>query len=120
MDLGVDVVVQRTVLGTQVFRAIGKIVSEYSADNQHPRENIQCRSSLGTELAMEDKNTLLMRITAGRGFGFGNTRAEQEVLDSSRCVDVDGAGNVATVIFVVEPAVDDLEGCNLRIVDTIQ
>ncbi len=82
--------------------------------------HLQCRSSLNAELTVEHKDRLLTRVATRRRRGFVRRHAQEELLDTLGCVDVDGAWNMAAVVLIVEPAVNDVIILQLRVIDTIQ
>lgn len=69
---------------------------------------------------MENEDRLPLSLAAGARERLIDTGTEQEVFKRRRSVDVDGTGNVAAVVLVVEPAVDDGITSNMAIIHSIQ
>lgn len=56
---------------------------------------------------MEDQNRLARALAADAWGRLVDLGAEQELFESCRVVDVDGTRDVTSIVFIVEPAVDD-------------
>ena len=69
---------------------------------------------------MEHEDRLPGGIVARRRLRLVRVETEEEFLHARGRVDVDGAGDVAAVVLVVEAAVDDVELVELRIVGAIE
>ena len=82
--------------------------------------NLQCRSSLLTELAVEYENGLPGTISAQGWRRLCDALSEQEVLDTVGGVDVDCAWDVSAVVLIVEAAVDHVEVLYLGVVLTVK
>ena len=74
-------------------------------DHEGEKKHLQGWSPLGTKFAMEDEHGFLGRVAADAWLRFVLTK--EEFLDGLSSVDVNCPRNVASVIFVVETAVDD-------------
>ena len=59
---------------------------------------------------MENQHALLAPIAATARHRLARPVSKEKLLDLGRCVDVDGAADVAAGVLVVEAAVDDLVG----------
>lgn len=69
---------------------------------------------------MEDKNGLLLSVAADRRPWLGHTSAQEHLFYSRSGVHVDSARHMATVIFVIEPTVDNVKVANLVVERTVQ
>lgn len=112
VDLGIHMIVHGTILGPQMLRT----EEEVSRDER----NVLCRYSqsgraFGTKLAVEDEDSLLITITTDRRLGFEQAWSQQHLFDRSRGVDVNSTCYMATLVFVFEPTVDDVEIVDLRL-----
>ena len=81
---------------------------------------LQSRRPLQTELAVEHKDSLLGAVATDARVWFHDARAEEVFLQRGRVVDVDGAGNMAPIVLVIKPAINNLERRNFRAVRAIQ
>jgi len=74
MDLGIEHIISGTVFGTKMFCTEAQYEKIRFATTTI---NSQCRRSLGTKLAVEDKNRFSYSITADGWFWFCQARAQQ-------------------------------------------
>ena len=57
---------------------------------------------------MENEDGLSGNISADRWFRLERINTQEELFDSSGRIDVESAGDVPTVVLVIEPTVDDV------------
>lgn len=120
VDLGVDMVVQRAVLGTKMLSTAERAVSGHVIDWKRKASHSQGRRSLNAELTVENKDRLLARVAASGRARLGRPEAEKEVLDARGGVDVDSSGDVPAVVLVVEAAVDYVVSGQSGVVFTVK
>ena len=82
--------------------------------------NAQCGCPLLTELTVENQDCLLNFVSTAGWCGFRYIVAQEEALEVSRCVHVDGTTNVTAVELVIESTVDNLIRSDLVIVSSRQ
>ena len=57
---------------------------------------------------MKDENGLPRNISTDRWFRFECIGSQEKLFNSSRGIDIEGAGDVPTVVFVIKPTVNDM------------
>jgi hypothetical protein len=67
---------------------------------------------------VENQNSLFLRVATNGWFRL--LHAEQKFFHASSGVDVDGAGNMSTIVLIVKAAVDNVETRDAGIVDTVE
>jgi len=85
---GIVVTIDRAVLGTQML--------------------CKGRRAFGTEFTMEYEDTLWLTVPANAGNRLVRSCAEKVLLQLHRCIYVDCSWNVATVVFIIKSAVNNL------------
>ena len=68
----------------------------------------QCRGALYAKFTVENENSLSRDISADRWFGFERIDTQKKFFDSSGRIDVEGAGDVPTVVLIIKPTVNDV------------
>ena len=81
---------------------------------------LQRRRPLQTELAVKYKDSLLGAVTTDARGWLHDVGAEEVFLERGRVIDVDGAGNMAPIVLVIESAINNLERRYFRVVRAIQ
>lgn len=126
VDLGVVVVIEGAILRAEVLGTTQHIQYQtfrtrtITQPKVRQVDNLQGGGALDAEFAMEDQDRLAQVFATGARIRLVGIRAEQELLEGGRGVDVDSAGDVASVVFVVEPAVDDSVGGDLFVVPSVK
>lgn len=69
---------------------------------------------------MEDENSLSHGVTTRRWSGFGQTGTEKKFFNCACSVDIHGARNVSTGIFIIKSTIDNVEVDYLRIKVAVQ
>jgi hypothetical protein len=83
-------------------------------------KNVQGGRAFGTEFAVEDEDMLWSTFPAHTGSRLVCSRTKKVLLHLRRCINVDCSRDMATVIFIIESAVDNLVRRDLRIESPIQ
>lgn len=81
---------------------------------------LQSGSPLLAELAMEDNDRLLSKITTSGWFRFDHAVPKEVLLHLGLLFQVQGAMDMSTGVLVVKPAVNYVIFLDLRVVDPIQ
>lgn len=82
--------------------------------------SVQGGRAFGTELAVEDKDMLWITFPAHTGNRLVGSYTKEVLLQLRRCINVDRSGDMATVIFIIKSAIDNLIRRNLRLESSIQ
>ena len=82
-------------------------------------ENIQGRRAFGTEFAVEDEDMLWSIFPAHARSRLVGGSTKKVLLQLRRCINVDCFRDMATVIFIIKSAVDNLVRGDLRIKGSI-
>ena len=69
---------------------------------------------------MENQDMLWSTFPAYAGSWLFRTCTKEVLLQLHRCIDVDRSGDMATIIFIIKSAVNNLVRCNLRPEGSIQ
>jgi hypothetical protein len=70
--------------------------------------SVQGGRAFGTELAMENKDMLWPSFLTDARNWLVHGRTKKVLLQLYRCINVDGSWDVATIIFVIKTAVNNL------------
>jgi hypothetical protein len=68
---------------------------------------------------VEDKDHFLSRITARRRLWLGNTITEKKLVNAGSGIDVDSAGNVSAVVFIIKAAINNMKAGCLRVIKAV-
>jgi hypothetical protein len=68
---------------------------------------------------VEDKDYFLSRITARGRLWLGNTITEKKVVNASSGINIDSAGNVSAVVFIIKAAIDNMKAGYLRVIKAV-
>jgi hypothetical protein len=71
-------------------------------------QSLQGRGAFRAKFAMENENGLPGSFSADGWFRFERVGAQEKFFNSSSGIDVEGTGDVPTVVFVIEPTVDNM------------
>ena len=69
---------------------------------------------------MENENCLPGSVSAAGWFGLERVGTQKKLFDSSGRVDVEGAGDMPTIVLVIKPTVDDVVRCKLAIKHSVK
>ena len=81
---------------------------------------VQSRRAFGTELAVEDEDMLWTTFPTHAWNRLVGSDTKEVLLELRRCVDVDRSRNMATMIFIIESAIDNLVRRNFVLENSIQ
>jgi len=69
---------------------------------------VQGGGTFGTKFTVENENSLPGSISAAGWFRLERVGAQKKLFDSSGRIDVEGAGDMPTVVLIIKPAVNDV------------
>jgi hypothetical protein len=114
---GIHMMIYGTIVGAQVFGA-GGTLTKLERDEQR---DSQCRCPLRTKFTVENQDSLLRTVSTNRRFRFSQAGTPQEqLIDLSGRIYINGAFDMPTVVLIVEAAIDDVELMNTRVINAIQ
>jgi len=82
--------------------------------------SVQGWRAFGTELAVEDEDVLWTTFPTHAWNRLLGSITEEVLLQLRRCIDVDRSGDMATVVFIIESAIDNLVRRNLLLESSVQ
>lgn len=82
--------------------------------------SVQSGRAFGTELAVEDEDMLWTTFPTHTWDRLVGSDTKEILLELRRCIDVDRSGNMATMIFIIKSAIDNLVRRNFVLENPIQ
>lgn len=82
--------------------------------------SVQGGRAFGTELAVEDKDMLLTTFPTHAWNRPVGSDTKEVLLQLRGCINIDRSGDMATMIFIIKSAIDDLVRRNLLLENSVQ
>ena len=82
--------------------------------------SVQSGRAFGTEFAVEDEDMLWTTFPTHAWSRLVGSDTKEVLLQLHRCINVDRSGDVATMIFIIKSAIDNLVRRNLPLENSIQ